>query len=133
MIWGGLAGALGVQLLANGLGLLFCLHGMLQTRWKRLSKKLTGQVKYSTILPLMVKIALYALLFALLLQFGDRYVRREFWFAYTDTAVILFGASATVVAGTFLPAVRRRLRVIWRMSHEFDYAERRQRTKMLKS
>jgi hypothetical protein len=133
IIWGALTGALGLQLLANLLALLFCLHGLLQTRWKRLSKKMTGQVKYSTILPLMLKIALYALLFGALLHFGDDYVRRVFWFEYRQNQALLYTATATVIAIGLLPAAWRRLRIIWRMSHEFDYAERRQRTRMLKS
>ncbi len=133
IIWGALAGALAMQALANLLALCYCLHGLLQTRWKRLAKKVTGQVKYSTILPLMFKVALYVLLFMMLLNFGDRYVRQQFWFSYQGHAGILFAIVATVAALALLPLTWRRLRVIWRMSHEFDFAERRQRTRMLKS
>jgi hypothetical protein len=39
---------------------------------------------------------------------------------------------ATIVTLSRLNAIRKRTLVIWRMSHHFDYAERRQRTQMLK-
>lgn len=133
ILWGALSGYLGSQLLSNLLALLFCLHGLLLTRWKRLSKKVTGQIKYSINLKLSLKVVLYSLLFATLLRFGDSYVRREFWFEYRGNAAILFAAVCTVAALCFLPAIIRRLRIIWRISHEFDFAERRQRTRMLKS
>ncbi len=133
IIWGTLAGVLAIHLLANLLALLFCLHGLLKTRWKRLVKKAApGLVRYSTILPLMLRIGLYSLLFALLLQFGDSYVRRQFWFEYRGSAATLFFAVVTISALCFLPKVVARLRVVWKMSHQIDYAQRRQRTRMLK-
>lgn len=134
IVWGAISGVLGTQLLINLLGMLFCLHGLLQTRWKRLTHKAAaGQVKYMINLQLLLRISLYALLFAGLLQFGDNYVQRKFWFEYRDNATLLLAIFALLAAVGFLPAARRRLRVIWRMSHECDYAERRQRTRMLKS
>lgn len=132
-LWGGVSGILGIQILANLLALCFCLHGLLMTRWKRLAKKATGQIKYSVNLQLLFRLSLYTLLFVALLRFGDSYVRHKFWFEYRDNTLILFSAMSIVAALGFLPATSRRLRVIWRMSHEFDYAERRQRTRMLKS
>ena len=133
ILWGALSGVLGIQILTNLLALLFCAHGLFQTRWKRLSNKAkAGQVKYGTILQLMLRIGLYTLLFVMLLSFGDSYVRREFWFEYRGDAALLFTAVATLATLGFLPAIRRRLQMVWRMSHEFDYAERRKRTRMLK-
>jgi len=133
IVWGFLSGVLGVHLLSNLLAMIFCLHGLLLTRWKRLAKKVTGQVKYGINLMLLLRVALYALLFAALLRFGDSYVRHTFWFEYRGTAVILFGSAFLIAALISLPAVKKRLSVIWRMSHEVDYAEKRQRTRILKS
>ena len=133
IIWGAVFGALAMQVLANLLAFCYCLHGLVQTRWKRLAKKVTGQVKYGTIFPLLVKVTLYTLLFMTLLNYGDRYVRQQFWFDYRGSASILFAITATVTALAFLPLAWRRLKVIWRMSHELDFAERRNRTRMLKS
>lgn len=39
ILWGALSGVLAIQLLSNLLAVLFCLHGLLLTRWKRLAKK----------------------------------------------------------------------------------------------
>ena len=133
ILWGALSGFLGIQLLSNLLALLFCTHGLFLTRWKRLAKKVTGQIKYSINLKLLLRVALYSLLFAALLRFGDSYVRREFWFEYRGNAAILFIAVCSISVLCSLPTAWRRLRVIWRMSHEVDFAERRQRTRMLKS
>lgn len=133
IFWGALSGALGIHILTNLLALCFCTHGLFKTRWKRLSNKAkAGQVRYGTILPLMLRISLYTLLLVALLSFGDSYVRREFWFEYRGNAALLFTAVATLATLGFLPAARRRLQMVWRMSHEFDYAERRKRTRMLK-
>ena len=132
-LWGVASGYIGLQILANLLALCFCLHGLLMTRWKRLAKKVTGQIKYSINLQLILRLTLYTLVFAALLHFGDGYVRGKFWFEYRDSPAILFTAAGIITALVFVPAAIRRLRVIWRMSHEFDFAERRQRTRMLKS
>lgn len=132
-LWGVAAGFLGLQVMANLLALCFCLHGILMTRWKRLAKKLTGQIKYSINLQLFLKLVLYTTLFSVLLQFGDSYVRSKLWFEYQDSPAILFAVVSIITALAFLPAAIRRLKVIWKMSHEFGYAERRQRTRMLKS
>lgn len=133
ILWGALSGYLGIQLIANLLGILFCLHGLLLTRWKRLAKKVTGQIKYSINLQLIFRLSLYALAFVFLLNFGDSYVRREFWFEFRGHPAIIFAIVSTIVALSAFRPTSRRLRVIWRMSHEFDFAERRQRTRMLKS
>jgi hypothetical protein len=133
IVWGSLAGVLSMHLLSNLLAAAFCLHGLLLTRWKRLAKKVTGQVKYGINLMLLLRVALYALLFAALLRFGDSYVKQTFWFEYRGTAAIIFGCVFSLAAALSIPAAIKRLAVIWRMSHEVDYAEKRQRTRILKS
>lgn len=133
ILWGALSGVLAIQLLSNLLAVLFCLHGLLLTRWKRLAKKVTGQIKYSINLRLLLRAALYSLLFAALLRFADSYVRHKFWFEYRGSTAILFMVVCSISVLCVLPTTLRRLRVIWRMSHEVDFAERRQRTRLLKS
>jgi hypothetical protein len=133
IIWGFVSGLLAAHLLSNLLAVLFCLHGLLLTRWKRLAKKMTGQVKYGINVMLLLRVILYALLFTALLRFGDSYVQQTFWFEYRGTAAILFGSAFSIAALISIPAVKKRLSVIWRMSHEVDYAEKRQRTRILKS
>ena len=134
LLWGAISGLLAIHLLANLLAVLFCLHGVILTRWKRLAHKAaTGVVRYHINLRLLLRVALYALLFASLLYYGDSLIRRELGFQYNETAAMLFYAAAAAALLSRLNAMRKRSQVIWRMSHDFDYAERRQRTQMLKS
>ena len=132
--WGTISGLLTIHLLANLLAVLFCLHGLVMTRWKRLAHKAaTGVVKYSINLRLLLRVALYALLFSTLLFYGDCSIRKEFRLLYHGSGAILFTVSALLAALWRVNAMRKRSQVIWRMSHNFDYAERRQRTQMLKN
>lgn len=132
--WGAIFGLLAIHALANLLAILFCLHGLLLTRWKRLAHKAaTGCVKYGINLRLLLRVTLYGLLFVGLLYYGDSFVRKEFRFHYQGTDAIIFIVTASLVALSRLNAMRKRSQVIWRMSHDFDYAERRHRTQMLKS
>lgn len=133
-IWGGVAGLLGIHTLANLLAMGFCLHGLLLTRWKRLVKKAApGVVKYDTNLQLLMKVSGYALLFGGLLYSGDTIVRSEFRFRYTGNAQLLFASVAALAAFSRLKMLRKRSQIIWKMSHATGYAERRKRTKLLKS
>lgn len=134
LLWGALAGFLTIHLLANLLAVLFCLHGLLLTRWKRLAHKAaTGVVKYAINLRLLLRVMLYALLFGGLLYYGDANLGKGFHLHYPGADALLFYLAATLAALSRLNAMRKRSTVIWRMSHDFDYAERRQRTQMLKS
>lgn len=134
LLWGAVSGLLGLHLLANLLAMIFCLHGLLTTRWKRLARKATiGAIKYGINLKLLLRVSIYALLFAALLYYGDRFVRREFRFQYRDNVTLLYAAAATLAALSRLKTMWKRSQLVWRMSHEVDYAERRQRTRMLKS
>ncbi len=133
LLWGAVGGFLALQSLANLLAVGFCLHGLLLTRWKRLAKKgALGAINYTVNLKLLVRVAGYGLLFFLLLKTGDGLVRREFRFGYVGTPLLLAGSTAFLVVSVCFRAVLRRLAVVWKMSHQFDYAERRQRTRMLK-
>jgi hypothetical protein len=133
LLWGSVGGFLALQILANLLAAGFCLHGLLLTRWKRLAKKgALGAVKYTVNLKLLARVAAYGLLFFLLLTAGDDLVRGAFRFAYAGTPLLLAGGSAAAVVLVCSRRLLRRLTLIWKMSHQFDYAERRQRTRMLK-
>ncbi len=134
LLWGAVSGLLAIHLLANLLAALFCLHGLILTRWKRLAQKAaTGLVKYHINLRLLLRVSLYVLLFGGLLYYGDSYIRKEFRLQYQGSGAILFYVAAALAALSRLKAMYKRSQVIWRMSHDFDYAERRQRTQMLKS
>lgn len=132
-IWGAVAGLLGIHTLANLLAMVFCVHGLLMTRWKRLVQKAApGVVKYDTNLQLLLKMAFYALLFGGLLHYGDAFVRSELHFRYTGNAQLVFAAMAALTAFSRLNTLRKRSQLVWRMSHVPDYAERRKRTRLLK-
>jgi hypothetical protein len=133
LIWGAFSGYLLLRTLDSLLAIIICLHGLLMTRWKRLtSKAAPGQIKSAIILRVMLQVALIGLLCGYLLSVGDRFVRREFWFEYQGNNGILWGVMAGVVAVVFLRGAWRRLVVVWKMTHEFDYAEKRKRTFLLK-
>ncbi len=134
LLWGALSGLLAIHLLANLLAAVCCVHGVLLTRWRRLKQKAaTGLVTYAINLRLLLRVTFYALLFGGLLYYGTIFVRTEFGFQYQGTGNIIFYLAAALAALSRLNTLRKRARVIWRISHDFDYAERRQRTQMLKS
>jgi hypothetical protein len=133
LAWGVVSGYLILHVLDSALGIVFCLHGLLKSRWKRLANRCApGQISYAIILRLLLRIALYALLYGFLLEIGDSFVRRTFGFAYRGGGGLLWAVTAGSVAALFLRATRRRLIVVWKISHQFDYAEKRQRTFLLK-
>ena len=131
--WGALSGYLILRTLDSGLAIIFCLHGLLMTRWKRLANKAKpGQVRYSIILRQLLQTVLYGILFSFLLNFGDNFSQRKFHFSYQGSEGILWGAVVMIVAIIFLRASWRRMIVTWKMTHTFDYAEKQQRTFLLK-
>jgi len=132
LCWGGLGGYLALRTLDSLLGIGFCLHALLRWRWKRLAGKVVTGVKPESNVDLLVKLSLCALLFATLIHLGDGFVRSNLRFDLSESGGMLFvGAVATLILG-WLPATRRRLVHYWRMSHQFDYAERRRRTQLLR-
>ncbi|MDA3901972.1 MAG: hypothetical protein PF441_00840 [Desulfuromusa sp.] len=131
--WGALAGYLILRTLDSGLAIIFCLHGLLMTRWKRLANKAKpGQIKYTIILHVLLHTVLYGILFSFLLGIGDNLFRQKFHFNYQGSGGILCGGVAAIAAIFFLRASWRRMKVIWKMTHKFDFAEKRQRTFLLK-
>jgi hypothetical protein len=133
LIWGAISGYLLIRFIDNLAAAGLCVDGLLRGRWQRLgSKAHTGLVNPNIILRLMLRVTLYAILCGVILQVGHSFVRREFDFEYSGIALIIYAVTAIAMAASRLPAVRQRLKIIWRMTHEHDYAERRRRTQMLK-
>jgi hypothetical protein len=133
LIWGALSGYLLIRTIDNLIAIGICVHGLLITRWQKLARKSsTGRVKSTIILPVLLRVSLYALLCGYLLHFGFRYTRQELWFDYGGDGAIPYAVVALLVIISRLPAVKARLLVIWKMTHEFDYADKRNRTFLLK-
>jgi len=133
LIWGTLSGYLILRILDSLLAIVFCLHGLLRTRWKRLANKATpGQIRYGTILHQLLRVTLFGMLCGFLLESGDNLVQQKFHFNYQGFSGLLWGILAAIVAIFLLRTSWRRLIVAWKTTHEFDYAERRQRTSLLK-
>jgi hypothetical protein len=134
LVWGVISGYLVIRIIDCLAGFSFCLHALLMGRWNRLTgKPPVGQVKPVIILRLMLQVTILAGLFGALLHFGYNFTRGELWFDYGGWGAILYAAVACATALSRLPATRRRLVFFWKMSHEFDFAQRRQRTLLLKS
>ncbi len=133
LLWGGLGGFLVLNAFINLLAVGFCLHGLLMTRWQRLAKKVSiGAVKYSVNLKLLLQVGVFALLCVVFLQMGDEFVRRKFHYTYLGSQAAVTGITALLVVAAGFKSLRRRLKDLWKISHKFDFAERRQRTRMLK-
>ncbi|HKL49111.1 MAG TPA: hypothetical protein VJ882_05600 [Desulfuromonadales bacterium] len=131
-LWGVASGYLVIRILDRVAGLVFCLHALIKGRWNRLAGKVSmNQVNTDIILRLMLQLALLLMLFGSLLYFGTAVTLRESGFDYEGASGILYALAACAVALSRLPSTRRRLIYFWKMSHEFDYAQRRQRTLML--
>ncbi len=134
LLWGATGGFFATQALANLVAVGFCLHGILLTRWKRLRRKAAiGTVNYNINLKLLCRVGAYAMLSVIVLQWGDEFVRREYRFKYIGVQVAVSGLMAGSIFAVCGRSVWYRLQVVWKMSHQFDYAERRERTRMLKS
>ncbi len=133
LVWGTLSGYFALRILDSLLAVAFCLHGLLSSRWKWLNNKAApGQIRYSIVLKLLLRVTAYGLLCGYLLEAGDSFIRRKFSLVYHAPAEFLWGAMAVIVAVVFLRTSWRRLIVVWKMSHEFDFAEKRQRGFLLK-
>lgn len=130
--WGLVAGYLALRSLDSLLGVGFCLQALLVWRWQRLAGKLATGVKPESNLDLLVKHSLCLLLFVTLLHLGDKFVRSNLRFDYAGSSGTAFALAAAGLIFALLPASRRRLLHYWRMSHVFDYAERRRRTQLLR-
>ncbi len=134
LAWGALAGGLATGAAESVISLGGSLHGLVLGRWRRLAHKAaTGVVRPGIILRLIARAALIALLCLFLIRFGHTVARREFGFVFQGSSAVLFTLAACAVAVGRLRSARKRLACDWRMSHEVDYAEKRQRTRLLKS
>lgn len=134
IVWGIVSGFLIIRILDRMVGLAFCLHALLLSRWKKLSGRTAmNLVNPAIVLRLMVQVALLSGVFGFLLYLGYHFSRQELRFDYGGRGAILYIAVVIATALSRLSATRRRLVHFWRMSHEFDYAQRRQRTLLLKS
>ncbi|MFO7983113.1 MAG: hypothetical protein R6V08_06640 [Desulfuromonadales bacterium] len=132
VVWGIASGYLAIRILDRVAGLGFCLHALLKGRWNKLAGKVSmNQVKIEIILRLMLQLALLVMLFGVLLFFGHKVTLGNSGFDYDGASGILYASAACAVALSRLPSTRRRLVYFWKMSHEFDYAQKRQRTLML--
>lgn len=132
--WGLLAGYLLLRCADSLLGLIFCVHGVFERRWKKLAdKNATGLIRPQLIVKLALRLGCYAVISGFLLKTGDGFLRHEFHFFYDEIPGVLFAvAGGTVIISRFLTSWQR-MKLVWRMTHEFDFAERRERTRLLKS
>ncbi len=133
LTWGALSGYLILRTLDSGLAITFCLHGLLMTRWKRLANKAKpGQIRYTIILRMLLRASLSGVLYGFLLKLGDNLIQRKFHFYYQGSGGLFWAIVATIVAIFFLHASWFRLFVTWKVTHQFDFAEKQQRTFLIK-
>ena len=133
LIWGAISSYLILRTVSSGLAIIFCLHGLLLTRWKRLANKAKpGQIRYSISIHQLLLAVFYGVFSGFLLEIGNNYVQRKLHFNYHGYDGLLLGVIVTLFTIIFLRAAWRRLVVAWKITHEFDYAEKRQRTFLLR-
>ncbi len=131
--WGAVAGYLMLRAVGSLLAILFSLHGLLMTRWKRLKNRATpGQIAYDIILNQLFRAGLFGALFIFLLVEGDKLMLREFRFNYTGQAGVVWAVAFAIVVLVFARKLWRNLVVAWKVTHEVDYAHKRKRTALLR-
>jgi len=131
--WGAVAGYLMLRAFDSLLAIVFALHGLLMSRWKWLRNRATpGQIANDIILSQLLKAGIFGALFTFLLAEGDNLMWGEFRFNYQGQAGMLWMAGAAVVALIFVRKSWRKLVVVWKLTHEVDYAHKRQRTVLLR-
>lgn len=131
--WGAVAGYLILRVVDSLLAILFSLHGLLMSRWKWLKNRAApGQIANDIILSQLLKAGLFGVLFTFLLAEGDNLMWGQFRFGYQGQAGLLWLVAAAIVFLIFVRKSWRKLVVVWRLTHEVDYAHKRQRTVMLR-
>lgn len=131
--WGVLAGYLLLRGSDSLIGLTFCLHGLFAQRWKRLAdKNATGLIRPRLFIKLAARLACYLLLCWGLLEVSHDFMRREFSFRYGGPEGLFAAAAAGLLILSRVSTSWRRMRLVWRLTHEFDFAARRERTQLLK-
>ncbi|MDY6848516.1 MAG: hypothetical protein AB7F20_09700 [Geoalkalibacter sp.] len=143
LIWGIICGYAFLRIFDSIVALGVCLHGLsLSPRRKKKSgarpepnsksKKKPTFVNPRIIRKLMWQLGLYLFFFAAVVYLGDSVVKRQLFFSYQGSVGITWGVAAAAVFLLRLPTSFRRIALIRRLSHERDYAERRDRTYLLK-
>ena len=128
LLWGAVSGYLLLRILHSLLAVCICLHGLVPARWPRLALKSTPrQVGYGLIFGLLVRYGVYILLFGYLLKAGDYWSRHRWDFSYSQTEGLLWALTAGITAAFFFSTTWRRLVMTWKLTHEFGYAERREK------
>jgi len=143
LIWGMISGYAFLRIFDSIVSLGVCLHGLsLSPRRKKKSgakpetdsksKKKPTWVNPRIIRKLMGQLGLYLFFFVAVVYLGDSVVKRQLFFSYQGSAGIVWIVVAAAVFLLRLATSLRRIALIRRLSHERDYAERRDRTYMLK-
>lgn len=131
--WGAVSGYLLLRMLDCTIGAALCLHGLLMSRWKRLvNKAAPGQISYDVILGQLFKVGILGLLFSYLVSTGTHQLYRKFDFSLHGQTGQLWLIAAALVALLLVRSSWRRLRIIWKITHQVDYAAKRQRTYLLR-
>ena len=132
--WGLFAGYVLLRCMDSLLGLIFCVHGLFERRWKKLAdKNATDLVRSAVILKLALRLGFYVLLCVFLLKVGDGLFRQDYHLQYAGFSGLLFSIAGGSVILSRLMTSWQRLKLVWRITHEFDFAARRERTRLLKS
>ncbi len=143
LIWGMICGYAFLRIFDSVVALGVCLHGLsLSPRRKKKSsarpepdsrsKKKPTWVNPRIIRKLMWQLGLYLFFFVAVVYLGDSVVKRQLFFSYQGSAGIVWLIAAAAVFLLRLLTSFRRIALIRRLSHERDYAERRDRTYLLK-
>lgn len=131
--WGAVAGYLLLRAVDSLLAVIVALHGLLLSRWKWLKNKATpGQIANDILLSQILKAGVFGAVFTYLLTAGDDLMWGKFRFNYQGQGGVLWSVAAAIVALLFLRSTWRRLVVVWKLTHEVDYAQKRKRTVLLR-
>lgn len=131
LAWGAGASLLLARILESLIAIIVGLHGLLQRRWKQLVNKASpGQIRYPVLLKFLARMSLELLLCSYLLQLLLQLSMRSL-FPGGGTADLLFSAIALLGVVAQFPYTRQRLKVAWKITHLYDFAEKRDRTRLL--
>lgn len=133
LLWGACCGYCGIRLVETLINLLSAIHGLFTRRWKSLvNRAMPGQIAYDILLDLLVRMLLQALLFASILIWGDEWVGNKTSLLYSGTPLWIWATMAIIAAVLALRSSWRRIVIAWKISHEFDYAQKRKRTLLMR-
>ena len=133
LLWGICCGYCGIRLFETGINCLSTIHGLFQRRWKSLiNKAMPGQIAYGILLDLFARILLQGFLFGSLLFWGNDWVIGTTGFSYNDTLLWIWVIAVTSTAFIALRPSLRKIAIAWKIGHEFDYAQKRQRTLLIR-